>query len=130
MEVSEKKTYFIMDGNAYVYRAYYAIEELSTSTGIPTNAVFGFTRLLLSILLDDKPDYLAVAFDTAEPTFRHEEYAEYKADRPEMPDSLAQQFPIIKEVVAAFNIPILELPGYEADDIIGTMAVKAEAAGM
>ena len=74
VEVNEKKKYFIMDGNAYVYRAYYAIEELSTSTGIPTNAVFGFTRLLLSILLDDKPDYLAIAFDTAGPTFRHEEY--------------------------------------------------------
>jgi len=130
VEVNEKKKYFIMDGNAYVYRAYYAIEELSTSTGIPTNAVFGFTRLLVSILLDDKPDYLAIAFDTAGPTFRHEEYAEYKADRPEMPDSLAQQFPIIKEVVEAFNIPILELSGYEADDIIGTMAKKAEAAGM
>ncbi|MFC1716451.1 DNA polymerase I [Candidatus Poribacteria bacterium] len=130
MEVDEKKRYFIMDGNAYVYRAYYAIEELSTSTGIPTNAIFGFTRLLLKILLEDKPDYMAVAFDTAGPTFRHEEYEAYKADRPEMPDPLVQQFPIIKEVVEAFNIPILEKPGYEADDIIGTMAKKAEAAGM
>lgn len=130
MEVNEKKKYFIMDGNAYVYRAYYAIEELSTSTGIPTNAVFGFTRLLISILLDDKPDYMTIAFDTAAPTFRHKEYAEYKADRPEMPDLLAQQFPIIREVIEAFNIPILEQPGYEADDIIGTMARKAEAAGM
>ena len=130
MEVDEKKRYFIMDGNAYVYRAYYAIEELSTSTGIPTNAVFGFTRLLLKILLEDKPDYMAVAFDTAGPTFRHEEYEAYKADRPEMPDPLAQQFPIIKEVVEALNIAVLEQPRYEADDIIGTMAKKAEAAGM
>ncbi len=125
-----KKRFFIMDGNAYIYRAFYAIEGLSTSTGIPTNAVFGFTRLLLKLLFDDKPDYIAIAFDTAGPTFRHEEYAEYKADRPEMPSPLAQQLPIIREVIDALNIPILEQSGYEADDIIGTVAKRAEAAGM
>ncbi len=125
-----KKRFFIMDGNAYIYRAFYAIEGLSTSTGIPTNAVFGFTRLLLKLLFDDKPDYIAIAFDTAGPTFRHEEYAEYKADRPEMPSPLAQQLPIIREVIDALNISILEQSGYEADDIIGTVAKKAEAAGM
>lgn len=125
-----KKRFFIMDGNAYIYRAFYAIEGLSTSTGIPTNAVFGFTRLLLKLLFDDKPDYIAIAFDTAGPTFRHEEYAEYKADRPEMPSPLAQQLPVIREVIDALNIPILEQSGYEADDIIGTVAKKAEAAGM
>ena len=130
MEANEKKRFFIMDGNAYIYRAFYAIEELSTSTGIPTNAVFGFTRLLLKLLLEDKPDYIAIAFDTAGPTFRHKEFAEYKADRPEAPDPLVQQFPIIREVIEAFNIPTLELPGYEADDIIGTLARKAEAEGM
>ena len=125
-----KKRFFIMDGNAYIYRAFYAIEGLSTSTGIPTNAVFGFTRLLLKLLFDDKPDYIVIAFDTAGPTFRHEEYAEYKADRPEMPSPLVQQLPIIREVIDALNIPILEQSGYEADDIIGTVAKKAEAAGM
>jgi DNA polymerase-1 len=128
--VDAKKRFFIMDGNAYIYRAFYAIEGLSTSTGIPTNAVFGFTRLLLKLLFDDKPDYIAIAFDTAGPTFRHEEYAEYKADRPEMPSPLAQQLPVIREVIDALNIPILEQSGYEADDIIGTVAKKAEAAGM
>jgi DNA polymerase-1 len=128
--VDAKKRFFIMDGNAYIYRAFYAIEGLSTSTGIPTNAVFGFTRLLLKLLFDDKPDYIAIAFDTAGPTFRHEEYAEYKADRPEMPSPLAQQLPIIREVIDALNIPIMEQSGYEADDIIGTVAKKAEAAGM
>ena len=130
MEASEKKKFFIMDGNAYIYRAFYAIEELSTSTGIPTNAVFGFTRLLLKILLEDKPDYMAIAFDTAGPTFRHEEYAEYKADRPKMPESLVQQLPVIRELIEALNVDILEKEGYEADDIIGTVAKKAEAEGM
>ena len=130
MEASAKKRIFIMDGNAYIYRAFFAIEELSTSTGIPTNAVFGFTRLLLTLLLEDKPDYLVIAFDTAGPTFRHKEFAEYKADRPEMPDTLSQQLPIIREVIEALNIPILELQGYEADDIIGTVARKGEASGM
>jgi DNA polymerase-1 len=128
--VDAKKKFFIMDGNAYIYRAFYAIEGLSTSTGIPTNAVFGFTRLLLKLLFDDKPDYIVIAFDTAGPTFRHEEYAEYKADRPEMPSPLAQQLPIIREVIDALNISIMEQSGYEADDIIGTVAKKAEAAGM
>jgi DNA polymerase-1 len=130
VEASGKKRFFIMDGNTYIYRAFYAIEELSTSTGIPTNAVFGFTRLLLKLLLEDKPDYMVVAFDTAAPTFRHKEFAEYKADRPEMPDPLVQQLPIIREVIEAFNVSILEQPGYEADDIIGTLAKKAEAVGM
>ena len=130
MEASEKKKIFIMDGNAYIYRAFFAIEELSTSTGIPTNAVFGFTRLLLTLLFEDKPDYLVIAFDTAGPTFRHEEFAEYKAGRPEMPDTLSQQLPIIREVIEAFKVPILEIQGYEADDIIGTVARKAEDAGM
>jgi len=130
VEASEKKKIFIMDGNAYIYRAFFAIEELSTSTGIPTNAVFGFTRLLLTLLFEDKPDYLVIAFDTAGPTFRHEEFAEYKAGRPEMPDTLSQQLPIIREVIEAFKVPILEVQGYEADDIIGTVARKAEAADM
>ena len=130
MEGIEKKRFFIMDGNAYIYRAFYAIEELSTSTGIPTNAVFGFTRLLLKLLLEDEPDYMVIAFDSAGPTFRHKEFAEYKADRPAMPDPLAQQLPIIREVIETLNITILELSGYEADDIIGTMARKAESAGM
>ncbi|MBD3184938.1 DNA polymerase I [Candidatus Poribacteria bacterium] len=119
-----------MDGNAYIYRAFYAIEDLSTSTGIPTNAVFGFTRLLLSLLHDDQPDYIAIAFDSAGPTFRHKEFAEYKADRPKMPDTLSQQLPTIREVVDALNVSVIEVPGYEADDIIGTLAKKAEAQDM
>jgi len=130
VEAKEKKRFFIMDGNAYVYSAFYAIDDLSTSTGIPTNAVFVFTNLLLKLLREEEPDYMAVAFDTAGPTFRHKEFAEYKADRPRMPDPLTQQIPMIREVISAFNIPILEKQGYEADDIIGTLARKAEAEGI
>jgi DNA polymerase-1 len=130
VEANEKKRFFIMDGNAYVYSAFYAIDDLSTSTGIPTNAVFVFTNLLLKLLREEEPDYMAIAFDTAGPTFRHKEFAEYKADRPRMPDSLAQQVPTIREVISAFNIPILEQEGYEADDIIGTLAKKAEVEGI
>jgi DNA polymerase-1 len=130
MEAGEKKRFFIIDGNAYIYRAFYAIEDLSTSTGLPTNAVFGFTRLMLKILLEDKPDYIIVAFDTKGPTFRHEEFAEYKADRPKMPDILSQQIPVIREVIESLNVSILEREGYEADDIIGTLAKKAEAEDM
>jgi DNA polymerase-1 len=130
MEASEKKKFFIIDGNAYIYRAFYAITELTTSTGIPTNAVFGFTSLILKLLREDKPDYIAIAFDTPEPTFRHKAYADYKSDRQPMPDPLAQQIPVIREMLEAFNIPILEMPGYEADDVIGTLAKKVESAGM
>jgi len=130
VEAYNKKQFFIVDGNAYIYRSFYAIKELSTSTGMPTNAIFGFTSLLLKILRESKPDYMVVAFDTGAPTFRHKEFAEYKADRPGMPDPLAQQFPVIKEVLEAFNIATVEQEGYEADDVIGTLAKKAESMGM
>lgn len=88
-----KKTFYIIDGSSYIYRAYFAIRELSTSTGLPTNAVYGFTQMLLKIIKDKKPDYLAIAFDTKGPTFRHTAYQDYKIHRPEMPDPLALQIP-------------------------------------
>ena len=130
MEASEKKKFFIIDGNAYIYRAFFAIPELTTSKGLPTNAVFGFTSLMLKLLREDKPDYIAIAFDTPEPTFRHKAYADYKSDRPPMPETLVQQLPVIRETLEALDIPILEMPGYEADDVIGTLAKKVEEAGM
>lgn len=130
MEENNKKQFYIIDGNAYVYRSFYAIKGLATSTGFPTNAIYGFVSLLLKILHENKPDYLAIAFDTQAPTFRHKEFAYYKADRPEMPDPLVQQFPIIKDILKAFNIAVIEQQGYEADDIIGTLAKKAEALGI
>jgi DNA polymerase-1 len=121
---------FVIDGNSYIYRAYYAIQHLSTSKGLPTNAVFGFTRMLLKVINQQQPEYLAIAFDHKAPTFRHKQYAEYKAHRPPMPEDLIPQIPYIKQIVKALNIPVLELAGYEADDIIGTLAQKAKAGRM
>jgi DNA polymerase-1 len=114
------KTLCLIDGSAYFYRAYHAIRPLSTKEGIPTNAVFGFTTMLLKVIKDYKPDYVSCVFDTAAKTFRHHMYAEYKANRSEMPEDLQQQIPYIKQVVDALSIHSMELAGYEADDLIGT----------
>ncbi|MFH1875077.1 MAG: DNA polymerase I [Pseudomonadota bacterium] len=121
--MSKKKLYLI-DGANYIFRAYYAIGSLSTSKGFPTNALYGFTQMILKLKNELKPDYLAVIFDTAEPTFRDELYEKYKANRKEPPDDLAQQFPHFNPILEALNIPILEKPGFEADDLIGTIAKK------
>jgi len=114
----------LVDGSSIIFRAYYALPKFSTSTGIPTSAVYGFIRMLLRILKDEKPNYLAVAFDKKAPTFRHIEYKEYKSQRPKMPDDLSIQFDIVKEVLGAFNIKYFELDGFEADDIIATFVEK------
>jgi DNA polymerase-1 len=124
------KKLFLIDGSSYIFRAFFAVRGLSTSKGLPTNAIFGFTSMLLKILKDHKPDGVAVVFDTKAPTFRTELYEEYKANRPEMPDDLAVQIPYIKKIVEAFRIPSLEQEGYEADDLIGTIATKAEQDGI
>jgi DNA polymerase-1 len=120
-----------MDGNSNIYRLYYAISApLSTSTGLPTGAILGFARIILKLLKEEKPEYMAVVFDAAAPTFRHELFTAYKAQRPRMPSDLVQQIPYIKRFIRALNIPILEIPGYEADDVIGTLAKKAEQLGI
>ena len=124
-----KQHIYLIDGSAYLYRAFHAIQSLSTSTGIPTNATFGFTRILLKLIKEKQPDHAAVFFDMKGPTFRHKMYEEYKANRPPMPDDLSQQIPYIKEVVKALNIPIVEKSGFEADDLIGTYARIAEEKG-
>jgi len=128
VEETDKKRFYIIDGNAYIYRSFHAIQNLSTSTGMPTNAIFGFINMIMKVLRDEKPDFIAVAFDTAAPTFRHKEFSGYKADRPGMPEDLISQFPTIKEILQILGISIVEHPGYEADDIIGTLAKKAEGA--
>jgi DNA polymerase I len=120
----------LLDGNGLIYRGYFALPPLSTAKGELVNAVFGFTSILLRGFQDVKPDYVAVAFDLPGPTFRHEEYREYKATRKPMPDDLRSQFPKVREVVAALRIPVLELAGYEADDVIGTLTLRAEARGI
>ncbi|MDP2912764.1 MAG: DNA polymerase I [Candidatus Omnitrophota bacterium] len=120
-----KRRLFLIDGNSFCYRAYYAIRSLSNSKGQPTNAVYGFVTMMNKLIKDNAPDMLAVAFDLKGPTFRHKKFEEYKAHRKPMPDDLASQIPLIKEVVAAYNIPIFEIEGYEADDILATLAKKA-----
>ncbi len=118
----------LLDGFGLVYRGYFALPPLTTSKGELVNGVFGFCSIVLRGIADLKPDYVAVAFDLAGPTFRHEQYAEYKATRTRMPDDLAAQFPMVREVVKALRFPVYEMQGYEADDVIGTLAVQAEAA--
>ncbi|MBI3609851.1 MAG: DNA polymerase I [Nitrospirae bacterium] len=125
-QISKRPCLFLIDGNSYIYRAYFAIRNLSTSKGFPTNAIYGFTTMLLKIVRDHRPDYLAVAFDAKGPTLRHAEYRDYKAQRPEMPDPLRQQIPYIHRLVEAFRIPAVLMEGYEADDLIGTLARRAE----
>ena len=125
-----KKTLYLIDGTAYIYRAYHAIRGgLSNSKGMSTGAVFGFTRMLLKLIEEKKPEYVAMVFDAKGKTFRHEMYEKYKANRPPMPDDMAMQIPHIKEITAAFNMPVIEMRGYEADDLIGTLAGMAENEG-
>ncbi|OGW28377.1 MAG: DNA polymerase I [Nitrospirae bacterium GWC2_42_7] len=120
---------YLIDGNSYVYRAFYAIRGLTNSKGFPTNAIYGFTNMLLKIIREKKPESLVVSFDTPAITERHKLFKEYKAHRPETPQELVQQLPYIREMISALNIKIFEIPGYEADDLIGTIAKKASSVG-
>ncbi|MDZ7393431.1 MAG: DNA polymerase I [candidate division KSB1 bacterium] len=127
-----RKRLFLVDGSALVFRSYYAFirNPLINSKGENTSAVYGVTRSLLKILQEEQPDYLAVVFDRPEPTFRHQLYEQYKATRQEAPADLIEQLPRVRQVIEALGIPIVEKPGYEADDIIGTLAKRAEQAGL
>ncbi len=120
---------YLIDGNSYFYRAYHATKGLSSSKGFPTNAIYVFTNMIFKMLKERKPEAIAIAFDTPEPTERHIIYEDYKAQRPETPDDLLIQIPHIKNIIRAFKIMIFEMPGYEADDIICTIAVKAASEG-
>src|SRR5215218_7254165 len=122
----------LLDGNGLIYRGYFALidQPLTTSKGELVTAVFGFTNIVLRAIQDTKPDLVAVAFDLPGPTFRHDRFAEYKATRTRMPDDLRAQFPKVREVVKALRFPVYEMAGFEADDIIGTLTVEAEARGL
>ena len=120
----------LLDGNGLIYRGYFALPPLTTSKGELVNAVFGFCSIVLRGIQDIRPDYVAVAFDLPGPTFRHERFADYKATRVRMPDDLRDQFPKVREVVKALRLPVYELAGFEADDVIGTLTVEAEARGL
>jgi ribonuclease HI len=122
---------YLLDGSSYIYRAYYGVRDLATTAGMPVNAVFGFTRMLLGLLQEHRPDYLAVVLDPPrEETFRREIYPLYKAQRDAMPADLVPQLPYIRKILEALTIPILEAPGFEADDVIATLARRSAAAGM
>jgi DNA polymerase-1 len=121
---------YLVDGSSYVFRAFHAIPFLSTSKGVPTNAVYGFATMLLKLLREERPSHLAMVFDAPGETFRDELFADYKANRSALPDELAPQLPIIRRLVAALAIPVLEQRGVEADDVIGTLATRAAADGV
>ncbi|MBI4383288.1 MAG: DNA polymerase I [Nitrospinae bacterium] len=129
--MTKKPTLYLIDGSSYIFRAFYAIRQnLSNSKGLPTNALYGFVNMLLKVVRDERPDFLAVTFDSRAKTFRHEMYPEYKANREVPPEDLQQQFPYFRPIVEAFNIACLQKDGYEADDIIGALAKRAEREGM
>jgi len=124
-EQEKKPLLALVDGSNYLYRAYYAIPALTNSKGFPTNAIYGFTSMLMKLLRDLTPDYVVVTFDLKGPTTRHGEYEDYKATRKPMPDDLIPQVPFIKDVIRGFSICLLEKQGIEADDLIGTLAARA-----
>ena len=122
-----EKSFFLIDATAFCYRAFYALSGLSTSSGQMTNAVYGFINILNKVLKEQKPDYLVCCFDLSRNTFRSKKFAEYKMQRPVMPDGLISQIPLIKEVIGAYGVPIFEKEGFEADDLIAVLARKASA---
>jgi len=125
--MTDRPKLFLIDGSSYIYRAFYAIRHLSNSKGLPTNAIYGFIQMILKVLKEHRPDYLAVVFDSKAPTFRSETFKAYKANRPAMPEGLIPQIPYIKKTVEGYRIATLEMDGYEADDLIGTVAKTLEA---
>ncbi len=124
------KKLVLIDGSSILYRAFFALPHFVTKNGEPTGALYGFLRMLIHVLKEEKPDYLAIAFDRRAPTVRHEQFKEYKAQRPKMPDELSLQFQTIHEILRAFDIPVFEIDGYEADDVIATIAKRAGQSGI
>jgi len=128
--MSKKSTLYLVDGSSYVYRAFHALPNLTSSRGEPTGALLGVANMLRRLLREQRPEYIAVVFDAKGPTFRHEMYPDYKANRPPMPDELRQQVETILEFTRLLGLPLLQVDGVEADDVIGTLARAAEEAGM
>lgn len=120
----------LIDGHSILNRAFYGLPALTNSEGLNTNAVYGFLNIMFKIIDEEKPDYLAVAFDVHQPTFRHEIYSGYKGTRKPMPDELMEQVPVIQKVLKSMEVPVILQGGYEADDILGTLAKRAERDGM
>ena len=125
-----ERTVYLIDGSAQFHRAYFAIRGLATSRGLPTNATYGFTTMLRKLYQDEAPEWVGISFDLPVPTFRHQEYAAYKAHRPRMQDDLAVQLPYVRRVCEVFRLPVIEAPGFEADDVIATLARQVVERGM
>ena len=124
--VPPKRSLFcLIDASSFIFRAFYAVRPLSNKAGLPTNAVFGFANMVLKVLEDLQPSHIAVVYDTKHPSFRKELYSDYKANRSAMPEDLIPQMPYVKKFVEALGLPSFEQPGFEADDIIGTLAERA-----
>src|ERR1044072_3339246 len=126
---------FLIDSMSHIFRAFFAplsnrVAPLATAAGQVTQAVYIFTNMLRKLLQDEKPKYIAAIFESKEKTFRHESFADYKANREQMPDDLASQLPYIRRLCEAYNIPMISVPGFEADDVIGTLAVQAANKGL
>ena len=120
----------LIDGHSILNRAFYGVPDLTNSKGLHTNAVYGFLNILFKVLEEEKPKYLMVAFDVKQKTFRHEMFEAYKGTRKPMPQELHEQVPVIQEVLKAMNIKVVTKPGYEADDVLGTLAFRAEEEGL
>src|SRR5688572_28584077 len=129
--MAQEKRLFLLDGMALIYRAHFVqiAKPIRTSYGMNTSALYGFTNVLMDLIKSEKPSHIAVVFYTAAPTALHAEFPAYKAQREEMPEDLSRALPHMKRIIEAFRIPVLSLDGYEADDIIGTLARRAEADG-
>ena len=125
-----KEKILLIDGHSILNRAYYGLPELTNSEGLHTNGIYGFLNILFKMLEEENPDYLTVAFDLSAPTFRHKMYDAYKGTRKPMPGELREQVPVMKDVLEAMGVNIVSKEGYEADDILGTLAKKSEAQGM
>ena len=126
---------FLIDSMSHIFRAFYApmanrAAPLATATGQVTQAVFIFTNMLRKLLSDEQPKYIAAIFESGEKTFRHETFSEYKANRQQMPDDLASQLPYIRRLCEAYNVPLISVPGFEADDVIGALAIQAAEQGL
>src|SRR4051812_29351755 len=130
MSFPKERTVYLIDGSAQFHRAYFAIKNLSTSRGLPTNATYGFTTMLRKLYQDEQPQWIGISFDLPGPTFRHDEYTEYKAHRRPMEQDLSVQIPYVRRVCEAFGLPTIDIPGYEADDVIATLAAQAVGQGL
>ena len=129
--MSKRKTLYLIDGSSYIFRAFFGVrQQLATSKGFPTNALYGFINMLQKVIREEKPDYLVVAFDSPDKTFRHKIYPNYKANRDAPPEELSRQFPYFEPLVTAYGLSSIRRPGFEADDIIGTLAIKGKQKGL